>query len=129
MNLEKEKLERSLGGISEMKKLPNIIFVIDTNIESLAVLEAKKLNIPIIGILDSNSNPDYIDFPIPGNDDARRSINLYCDLIKKTIIDAKKNIKVSEKEEKIDKIKIKESNKKKEISAKINNKNKKEEKK
>ena len=129
MNLEKEKLERSLGGISEMKKLPNIIFVIDTNIESLAVLEAKKLNIPIIGILDSNSNPDYIDFPIPGNDDARRSINLYCDLIKKTIIDAKKNIKVSEKVEKIDKIKTKESNKKKEIAAKLNNKNKKEEKK
>ena len=107
MNLEKEKLERSLGGISEMRKLPNIIFVIDTNIESLAVLEAKKLNIPIIGILDSNSNPDNIDFPIPGNDDARRSINLYCDLIKKTIIDAKKNIKVSEKEEKLDKIKTK----------------------
>ena len=100
MNLEKEKLERSLGGISEMKKLPNIIFVIDTNIESLAILEAKKLNIPIIGILDSNSNPDNIDFPIPGNDDARRAINLYCDLIKKTILDAKKNIKVSEKDEK-----------------------------
>ena len=112
-----------------MKKLPNIIFVIDTNIESLAVLEAKKLNIPIIGILDSNSNPDNIDFPIPGNDDARRSINLYCDLIKKTIIDAKKNIKVSEKEEKIDKIKNKVNNKK-ELSTKTNNKNnKKEEKK
>ena len=98
MNLEKDKLERSLGGISEMKKLPNIIFIIDTNIESLAVLEAKKLGIPIIGILDSNSDPDNIDFPIPGNDDARRAINLYCDLIKKTILDAKKNIKVMEKE-------------------------------
>ena len=97
MNLEKEKLERSLGGIAEMKKLPDIIFVIDTNIESLAILEAKKLNIPIIGILDSNSDPDNIDFPIPGNDDARRAINLYCDLIKKTILDGKKNIKVSEK--------------------------------
>ena len=128
MNLEKEKLERSLGGISEMRKLPNIIFVIDTNIESLAVLEAKKLNIPIIGILDSNSNPDNIDFPIPGNDDARRSINLYCDLIKKTIIDAKKNIKVTEKEEKLDKIKLKKSNEKK-IFTKINDKNSKEEKK
>ena len=100
MNLESEKLERSLGGISEMKKLPDIIFVIDTNIESLAILEAKKLKIPIIGVLDSNSDPDNIDFPIPGNDDARRSINLYCDLIKKTILDAKKNIKVSEKNEK-----------------------------
>jgi small subunit ribosomal protein S2 len=97
MNLEKEKLERSLGGIAEMKKLPDIIFVIDTNIESLAILEAKKLNIPIIGILDSNSDPDNIDFPIPGNDDARRAINLYCDLIKKTILDGKKNIKVPEK--------------------------------
>ena len=118
MNLEKEKLERSLGGISEMKKLPNIIFVIDTNIESLAVLEAKKLNIPIIGILDSNSNPDNIDFPIPGNDDARRSINLYCDLIKKTIFDAKKNIKVTEKEDKKDKSKLKSS--KNEESKKIN---------
>ena len=89
MNLEKEKLERSLGGISEMKKLPNIIFVIDTNIESLAILEAKKLSIPIIGILDSNSNPDNIDFPIPGNDDARRAIDLYCNLIKETINSAK----------------------------------------
>ena len=102
MNLEKDKLERSLGGISEMKKLPNIIFIIDTNIESLAVLEAKKLGIPIIGILDSNSDPDNIDFPIPGNDDARRAINLYCDLIKKTIVDAKKNIKVEEKENDVD---------------------------
>jgi small subunit ribosomal protein S2 len=102
MNLEKDKLERSLGGISEMKKLPNIIFIIDTNIESLAVLEAKKLGIPIIGILDSNSDPDNIDFPIPGNDDARRAINLYCDLIKKTILDAKKNIKVEEKVNDVD---------------------------
>ena len=105
MNLEKEKLERSLGGISDMKKLPDIIFVIDTNIESLAILEAKKLNIPIIGILDSNSNPENIDYPIPGNDDARRSINLYCNLIKKTILDAKKNIKVAEQEDKTDRIK------------------------
>tara|TARA_B100000989_G_scaffold48777_2_gene31901 strand:+ start:74 stop:925 length:852 start_codon:yes stop_codon:yes gene_type:complete len=114
MNLEKEKLERSLGGISDMKKLPDIIFVIDTNIESLAILEAKKLNIPIIGILDSNSNPENIDYPIPGNDDARRSINLYCNLIKKTILDAKKNIKVAEQEDKTDRIK-------KAVDKKINN--------
>tara|TARA_A100001011_G_scaffold395007_1_gene488804 strand:+ start:34253 stop:35113 length:861 start_codon:yes stop_codon:yes gene_type:complete len=113
MNLEKEKLERSLGGISEMKKLPNIIFVIDTNIESLAILEAKKLNIPIIGILDSNSDPDNINFPIPGNDDARRSINLYCDLIKKTIIDAKKNIKILVKDDRPEKIKENQSEKNK----------------
>ena len=109
MNLEKEKLERSLGGIAEMKKLPNLIFVIDTNIESLAILEAKKLNIPIVGILDSNSDPDNIDFPIPGNDDARRSINLYCDLIKKTILDAKKNIKSSSEEKSLSNKETKEN--------------------
>ncbi len=89
---EKEKLQRSLGGISEMKKIPDLIFIIDTNIESLAVAEAKKLNIPIIAVLDTNSDPTGIDYPIPGNDDARRSINLYCELLKKTIKDAEKFI-------------------------------------
>tara|TARA_Y100000591_G_scaffold168430_1_gene145263 strand:+ start:61 stop:810 length:750 start_codon:yes stop_codon:yes gene_type:complete len=93
---EKEKLQRSLGGISDMKKTPDLIFIIDTNIESLAVAEAKKLNIPIIAILDTNSDPTGIDYPVPGNDDARRSINLYCELIKDTIKDAEKFIKVSE---------------------------------
>jgi small subunit ribosomal protein S2 len=93
---EKEKLERSLGGISEMKKTPDLIFIIDTNIESLAVAEAKKLGIPIIAVLDTNSDPTGIDFPIPGNDDARRSINLYCDLLKDTIKDAEKLIKGEE---------------------------------
>ena len=93
---ERDKLKRSLGGIAEMKKTPDLIFIIDTNIESLAVAEAKKLNIPIIAILDTNSDPTGIDYPIPGNDDARRSINLYCDLIKDTIIDAEKLINFSE---------------------------------
>ena len=93
---EREKLKRSLGGISEMKKTPDLIFVIDTNIESLAIAEAKKLGIPIIAVLDTNSDPTDIDFPIPGNDDARRSINLYCDLLKNTIKDAEKFIKGSE---------------------------------
>ena len=97
---EKEKLHRSLGGISEMKKIPGLIFIIDTNIESLAVAEAKKLKIPIIAVLDTNSDPTGIDFPIPGNDDARRSINLYCELLRSTIIDAKKFIKVPENKEK-----------------------------
>ena len=90
---EKEKLQRSLGGISEMTKAPDLIFIIDTNIESLAVAEAKKLGIPIIAILDTNSDPTGIDFPIPGNDDARRSINLYCELLKNTIKAAEKLIK------------------------------------
>ena len=87
MSMEKNKLERSLGGISNMKKIPDMIFIIDTNIESLAVLEAKKLGIPIVAVVDSNSNREFIDYPIPGNDDARRSINLYCELAKKTILD------------------------------------------
>jgi len=93
---EKEKLQRSLGGIAEMKKVPEIIFIIDTNIESLAVKEAIKLKIPIVAILDTNSDPTDIEFPIPGNDDARRSINLYCDLLKNTILDATKFIEKKE---------------------------------
>ena len=99
---EKEKLQRSLGGIADMQKLPQMIFIVDTNIESLAVAEAKKLNIPIVAILDTNSDPTNIQFPIPGNDDARRSINLYCDLLKSTIINASKfiEIKSTEKEDK-----------------------------
>ena len=96
---EREKLKRSLGGIVEMKKTPDLIFIIDTNIESLAVAEAKKLGIPIIAILDTNSDPTGIDFPIPGNDDARRSINLYCNLLKDTIKDAEKFIKGSEEKQ------------------------------
>ena len=102
---EREKLKRSLGGIADMKKIPDLIFIIDTNIESLAVAEAKKLNIPIIAVLDTNSDPTGIDFPIPGNDDARRSINLYCELIKNTIKDAEKLIKGDEKKKKKSEIK------------------------
>ena len=90
MSVKKDKLQRSLGGIAEMKKTPDLVFIIDTNYESLAIQESVKLGIPIIAILDSNSNPDGIDFPIPGNDDARRSIDLYCNLIKETINSAKK---------------------------------------
>ena len=91
---EKEKLQRSLGGIADMKKLPQMIFIIDTNIESLAVAEARKLNIPIVAILDTNSDPTDIQFPIPGNDDARRSINIYCELLKNTIMNAAKFIEI-----------------------------------
>ena len=75
-----------------MKKVPDLVFIIDTNYESLAIQESVKLGIPIIAILDSNSNPDGIDFPIPGNDDARRAIDLYCNLIKETINNAKGSI-------------------------------------
>ena len=103
MGIQRDKLERSLGGIADMKKVPNMIFIIDTNIEELAVKEAIKLNIPIIAIVDTNSDPTGINFPIPGNDDARRAINLYCELVKQTILDAQKNI-TADKEEQLAKI-------------------------
>jgi len=90
MGVLRNKLQRSLGGISEMKKVPELVFVIDTNYESLAIKESIKLGIPIVAILDSNSNPDGITYPIPGNDDARRSIDLYCNLVRETIENAKK---------------------------------------
>ena len=80
-----------------MKKVPDLVFVIDTNYESLAIAESAKLGIPIIAILDSNSDPENIDFPIPGNDDARRAIDLYCNLIKETINSAKTSIPTPEK--------------------------------
>ena len=90
MGILRDKLQRSLGGIAEMKKVPDLVFIIDTNYESLAIKESIKLNIPIIAILDTNSDPEGIDYPIPGNDDARRSIDLYCNLIKETIENPKK---------------------------------------
>ena len=100
MSVKKDKLQRSLGGIADMKKVPDLVFIIDTNYESLAIQEAVKLNIPIVAILDSNSNPDGIDFPIPGNDDARRAIDLYCSLVKETINSAKKNVASNNEEKK-----------------------------
>ena len=102
---EKEKLQRSLGGISEMKKTPDLIFIIDTNVESLAVAEAKKLGIPIIAVLDTNSDPTGINFPIPGNDDARRSINLYCELLKIQLKMQRKILKGLTKKKKKSKVK------------------------
>ena len=84
---EKEKLEKALGGIKDMGGVPDIVFVIDTNKEALAIKEANRLKIPVIAILDTNSDPDGVAFPIPANDDASRAIQLYCDLIAKAAID------------------------------------------
>jgi len=84
---EKDKLELSLGGIKDMGSIPDIMFVIDTNKEAIAILEARKLNIPVIAILDTNSDPDGITYPIPGNDDAARAIQTYCDLIADAVLD------------------------------------------
>jgi len=120
MGIQRDKLERSLGGIADMKKTPNMIFVIDTNIESLAIKESLKLNIPIVAVIDTNSDPTGIDFPIPGNDDARRAINLYCELIKNTVLDAQKNISIKKE----DKNEIEEKSNTSEIKDKKNLKKK-----
>ena len=87
LNREKDKLERALGGIKDMGGLPDMLFVIDTNKESIAIQEANKLGLPVVGILDSNSDPSGITYPIPGNDDALRAINLYLDLLGRSVLD------------------------------------------
>ena len=84
---ERDKLELSLGGIKDMGGIPDLMFVIDTNKEAIAILEARKLGIPVIAILDTNCNPDGITYPIPGNDDAARAIQTYCDLMADSILD------------------------------------------
>ena len=84
---ERDKLELSLGGIKDMGGIPDIMFVIDTNKEAIAILEARKLNIPVVAILDTNCDPDGITYPIPGNDDAARALQLYCDLIADAVLD------------------------------------------
>jgi small subunit ribosomal protein S2 len=87
LDREREKLERELGGIKDMGGLPDLLFVIDTNREANAILEARRLGIPVVAILDSNCDPDGITYPIPGNDDAGRALQLYCDLIARAAID------------------------------------------
>src|SRR5271167_2682731 len=87
LSREREKLETALGGIKDMGGVPNLVFVIDTNKEALAIKEANRLKIPVIAILDTNSNPDGISYPVPANDDAGRAIQLYCDLIARAAID------------------------------------------
>ncbi|MDP3745985.1 MAG: 30S ribosomal protein S2 [Phenylobacterium sp.] len=87
MTRERDKLELSLGGIKDMGGIPDLMFVIDTNKEAIAIQEARKLNIPVIAILDTNCNPDGITYPIPGNDDAARAIQLYCDLMADSVLD------------------------------------------
>ena len=84
---EREKLNRALGGIKDMGSTPDLMFVIDTNKEAIAIQEAKRLGIPVVAVIDSNCDPDTVDYPIPGNDDAARAISLYCDLIAKAAID------------------------------------------
>ena len=89
LNLEREqeKLDRALGGIKDMGSTPDLMIVIDTNKEAIAIQEAKRLGIPVVAILDTNCDPDIVDYPIPGNDDAARAIALYCDLFAKAALD------------------------------------------
>ncbi len=87
LDREREKLDKALGGIKDMGSTPDLMFVIDTNKEAIAILEAKRLGIPVVAVIDSNCDPDKVDFPIPGNDDAARAIQLYCDLVAKAAID------------------------------------------
>ncbi len=86
---EMEKLEKNLGGIKEMDKLPGVIFLVDPKKERIAILEAKKLNIPIVGLVDTNCNPEELDYPIPGNDDAIRAVKLIADVMANAIIEGK----------------------------------------
>ncbi len=87
LDREREKLNKALGGIKDMGSTPDLMFVIDTNKEAIAIQEAKRLGIPVVAIIDSNCDPDAVDYPIPGNDDAARAIALYCELISKAAID------------------------------------------
>ena len=96
LNRELEKLERTLGGIKEMGGLPDLLFVIDTNKEAIAVAEANVLGIPVVAVVDSNASPDGVDFPIPGNDDALRAISLYCDLVAGSVLDGLKTEMIRE---------------------------------
>jgi small subunit ribosomal protein S2 len=84
---ERDKLVRALGGIRDMGGVPDLLFVIDTNKEAIAIAEARRLGIPIAAVVDTNSDPDGITFPIPGNDDAGRAVALYCDLVARAAID------------------------------------------
>ena len=98
---EKEKLEKNLGGIREMKEMPGAMFVVDPKNERIAVLEAKKLNIPIVGLVDTNCNPEDVDYPIPGNDDAIRAVKLITDVMANAIIEGRQGEALDNEQEEI----------------------------
>ncbi|THB67026.1 MAG: 30S ribosomal protein S2, partial [Spirochaetaceae bacterium] len=92
LNKEKARLEKNLGGIKEMKELPGIVFIVDTKKEAIAVAEARRMGIPIVAVVDTNCNPDGIDYPIPGNDDAIRAISLFTEIIGQAVTEAENEI-------------------------------------
>jgi len=101
---EMDKLERNLGGIKEMDKLPGVIFLVDPKKEHIAILEAKKLNIPVIGLVDTNCNPEEVDYAIPGNDDAIRAVKLIADVMANAVIEGKQgeSFEAEESEEQVE---------------------------
>ena len=101
---EMEKLERNLGGIKEMDKIPGVIFLVDPKKEHIAILEAKKLNIPVIGLVDTNCNPEEVDYAIPGNDDAIRAVKLIADVMANAVIEGKQgeSFETEESEEQVE---------------------------
>ena len=114
VNLKKEmeKLEKNLGGIKEMEKLPDMIFIVDSKKERTAILEAKKLNIPVIGLIDTNCSPEDITYPIPGNDDAIRSVKLIASVLANAVIEAKQGEAVEPSEEEVANAVVKETTEK-----------------
>jgi small subunit ribosomal protein S2 len=92
MQKEQARLERNLGGIKEMKDLPGVMFVVDTRKEAIAIAEANKMNVPVVAIVDTNCNPDVIDLPIPGNDDAIRAINLFTQIVANAVVEAENEV-------------------------------------
>ena len=99
LKAEREKLEKNLGGIKEMNKLPGVLFIVDPKKERIAILEARKLNIPIVGLIDTNCNPEDVDYPIPGNDDAIRSVKLIADVMANAIIEGRQGETIEMPEE------------------------------
>lgn len=108
---EMEKLEKNLGGIKDMTELPGVMFVIDPKKEKIAILEAKKLNIPVVGLIDTNCNPNDVDIPIPGNDDAIRAVRLIADVMANAVIEGKQGEAVEEVQEEMPKEEITEESK------------------
>ena len=117
-----EKLEKNLGGIKEMDKLPGVIFLVDPKKERIAILEAKKLNIPVVGIVDTNCNPQDLDYPIPGNDDAIRSVSLIADVMANAIMKENKVKALKQQKNKMLKKKLHQWNKLQvKLTKKLNN--------
>ena len=102
LKAEREKLEKNLGGIKDMTRLPGVLFIVDPKKERIAILEARKLNIPVVGLVDTNCNPEDVDYPIPGNDDAIRSVKLIADVIANAVIEGRQGEAIDMQEQNVE---------------------------